>query len=87
MNNKNNLQLLLFLIKINASTSTNQRAVLIYCSESELSLSRETSDPSGTAQNEQNNKPWKATLVPGDQISDIIWRGSKCFGILFMGHA
>ena len=39
---------------------------------------RQTSDPSGTAQNEQNNKPWVATLVPGDQISDIIWRGSKC---------
>ena len=38
---------------------------------------RETSDPSGTAQNEQNNKPWTAPLVPGDQISDIIWRGSK----------
>ena len=35
---------------------------------------RETSDPSETAQNEQNNKPW---TVPGDQISDIIWRGSK----------
>ena len=36
---------------------------------------RETSDPSGTAQNEQNNKPW--TLVPGDQISAIIRRGFK----------
>ena len=40
-------------------------------------LYRETSDPSGTAQNEQNDKPWTAPLVPGDQISDIIWRGSK----------
>ena len=48
---------------------------------------KETSDPSGTAHNEQNNKPWMATLVPGGQISDIIWRGSKCLGIRCMGHA
>ena len=48
---------------------------------------RGTSDPSGTAQNEQNKKPWTAPLVQGDQISDIIWRGSKCLGILILTHA
>ena len=45
-------------------------------------LLRETSDPSGTAQNEQNNKPRTAP----DQISDIIWRGSKCLGVLYLVH-
>ena len=50
-------------------------------------LYRETSDPSGTAHNEQNNKPWTATLVPGYQISAIILRGSKSLDILCMGHA
>ena len=44
-------------------------------------------DDSGTAQNEQNNKPWTAPLVPGDQISDIIWRGSICLGVLYLIHA
>ena len=48
---------------------------------------RETSDPSGTAQNEQNNKPWMFPLVPGDQISDIIWRGSICLGVRYLIHA
>ena len=52
-----------------------------------LEVYRETSDPSGTVHNEQNNKPKTAPLVPGDQISDIIWRGSKCLGILCMGYA
>ena len=51
-----------------------------------MALIRETSDPSGTAQNEQNNKPWTAPLVPGDQINDIIWRGSKCLGVLYLIH-
>ena len=41
----------------------------------------------GTAQNEQNNKPRTAPLVPGDRINDIIWRGSKCLGVLFSVHA
>ena len=53
---------------------------LAYCVQSQPHIYleyRETSDPSGTAQNEQNNKPRTAPLVPGDQISDIIWRGSK----------
>ena len=48
---------------------------------------RETSDPSGTAQNEQNNKPRTAPQVPRDQINDIIWRGSKCLGVLYLVHA
>ena len=48
---------------------------------------RETSDPSGTAQNEHNNKPRTGALVPGDQISDIIWRGSKCLGVLYLIRA
>ena len=52
-----------------------------------FTMFRETSDPSGTAQNEQNNKPWTATLVPRDQISDIIWRGSLCLGVLYLIHA
>ena len=26
-------------------------------------------------------------LVTGDQISDIIWRGSKCLGFLYFIHA
>ena len=50
-------------------------------------MHRETSDPSGTAQNEQNNKPRMAPLVPGDRINDIIWRGSKCLGVLYLVHA
>ena len=56
-----------------------------YCTD----IVRGTSDPSGTAQNEQNNKPWAAPLVPRDQISDIIWRtqGSKCLGVLNLIHA
>ena len=29
---------------------------------------RETSDPSGTAHNEQNNKPKTAPLVPGTRL-------------------
>ena len=41
----------------------------------------------GTAQNEQNNKPWTTPLVPGDQISDIIWRGSIYLGVLYLIHA
>ena len=52
-----------------------------------MGLFRETSDPSGTAQNEQNNKPWTAPLVLGVQISDIIWRGSKWLGALYVSHA
>ena len=59
---------------------------------------RQTSDPSGTAQNEQNNKPWTATpppppLVQGDQISDIIWWGGGgggsiiCVGVFDLIHA
>ena len=47
-------------------------------------LPRETSDPSGTAQNEQNNNPWTAPLVPVDQISDMTWRGSICLGVLYL---
>ena len=43
---------------------------------------RETSDPSGTAQNEQNNKPSMAPLVAGDRNNEIIWRGSKLVCIL-----
>ena len=47
---------------------------------------RKTSDPSVTAKNEQNNKPWTVPLVPGDWISDIIWRGSICLGVLYLIH-
>ena len=36
---------------------------------------RENSYPSGPAQTEHNNKP--KTLLPGDRINDITWRGSK----------
>ena len=65
---------------------------LLTCSELQkgyIFLHRETSDPSGTAQNEPNNKPIARTtpLVPGDQISDIIWRGSKLLGALYVSHA
>ena len=35
---------------------------------------RETSYPSGTAQNEQQNKPNTAAVLQGYQINDVIWR-------------
>ena len=37
-------------------------------------MCRETSDPSGTAQNVQQNNICTTPLVIGDQICDIIWR-------------
>ena len=50
-------------------------------------VNRENSYPSETAQNEHNDKPGTAPLVPGDRINDIPWRGSTCLCVLQMSNA
>ena len=38
-------------------------------------------DPSRTCQNEQNNKPQTALLIPGDQINYIKWGGGGALNV------
>ena len=53
-----------------------------YLALSSMSIFRETSERSGTAQNEQNNKPRMPPLVKVVWINDIIWRGFNHLGVL-----